>query len=430
MFISLLSLGCDKNLADSEELLRGLRKSGILYTPKTELADVILLNTCAFIEDAKRESIYEILRLAELKNDGKKLLVMGCLAQRYKKELKKEIPEIDAIFGVGEHEKIISYCKGLQTPSHHNLEPFVNGPPELFDGPVAPLKVAEGCDRNCTFCVISSIRGPLRSRRPENVLKEAESYISAGVKELLLVAQDLTGFGKDLGGYGLVELLKDISSISGDFRIRPLYLYPSGITDDLLQVIGDEKKICKYLDLPLQHSEEKVLKAMGRGGGRDKYLSLISRIRDAVPGATLRTTLIVGFPGETGEDFEGLLDFVRKARFERLGVFKYSKEETTRAAQMKGQVGKHIKQKRFEAVMELQAGISLEINKGLVGSRGRVLIESEEQVTALGRLCSQAPEVDGVTIINGLDGIKAGIGEFADVVITRAFDYDLEAKCL
>lgn len=430
MFVSLLSLGCDKNLADSEDLLRGLRKSGMLYTQEAGMADVILVNTCGFIEDAKRESIDGILRLAELKGKGKRLLVMGCLAQRYREELLEEVPEIDAIFGVGEHEEIIRYCKGLQPTSHPNLEPFADGPPVLFDGFVAPLKVAEGCDRGCAFCVIPSIRGPLRSRRPENILKEAESLISAGVKELLLVAQDLTGFGKDLGGYGLRDLLKDIASIGGDFRIRPLYLYPSGVTDDLLQVIGDEKKICKYIDLPLQHSEEKVLRAMGRGGGRDKYLSLISRIRDAVPGATLRTALIVGFPGETGDDFEGLLGFVRQARFERLGVFKYSREETTRAAGMKGQVGRHIKQKRYEAVMGLQAGISLEINKGLVGSRGRVLIESEEGGTALGRLCSQAPEVDGLTIVRGLEGKRASRGGFADVVITRAFDYDLEAECL
>jgi ribosomal protein S12 methylthiotransferase len=430
MLVSFLSLGCDKNLADSEDLLRGLKKSGVFYTPDPGLADVLLVNTCGFIEEAKRQSIDGILRLVELKDGGKRLLVMGCLAQRYKDDLLKEIPEIDAIFGVGEHEKIISYCKGLQSQSLSNPESINDGLPVLSDGIVAPLKVAEGCDRSCTFCVIPSIRGPLRSRRPEEILKEAESYVKAGVKELLLVAQDLTGFGKDLGDYGLVNLLKDIALISGDFRIRPLYLYPLGITDELLQAIGDEEKVCKYIDLPLQHSEEKVLKAMGRGGGSDKYLSLISHIRDTVPGATLRTTLMVGFPGETEDDFKGLLEFVRKARFERLGVFKYSKEETTEGAGMKGQVPGHVKQKRYDEVMELQAGISLEINMGLVGSRDRVLIESEEQDTALGRLCSQAPEVDGITIIKVLDGKRAGRGEFADVVITKAFDYDLEAKCL
>lgn len=430
MLVSFLSLGCDKNLADSEDLLRGLKKSGVFYTPDPGLADVLLVNTCGFIEEAKRQSIDGILRLVELKDGGKRLLVMGCLAQRYKEDLLEEIPEIDAIFGVGEHEKIISYCKGLQSQSLSNPESINDGLPVLSDGIVAPLKVAEGCDRRCTFCVIPSIRGPLRSRRPEDILKEAESYVKAGVKELLLVAQDLTGFGKDLGDYGLVNLLKDIASISGDFRIRPLYLYPLGITDELLQAIGDEEKVCKYIDLPLQHSEVKVLKAMGRGGGSDKYLSLISHIRDTVPGATLRTTLMVGFPGETEDDFKGLLEFVRKARFERLGVFKYSKEETTKGAGMKGQVPGHVKQKRYGEVMELQAGISFEINEGLVGRRGRVLIESEEQGSALGRLCSQAPEVDGITIIKGLDGKRAGRGEFVDVIITKAFDYDLEAKCL
>jgi ribosomal protein S12 methylthiotransferase len=430
MLVSFVSLGCDKNLADSEYLLRGLKRNGVFYTPNIDLADVILVNTCGFIEEAKRQSIEEILRLAESKDNGKRLLVMGCLAQRYREELLVEIPEIDAIFGVGENDEIIDYCKRLKSRSFSIPESSDDAPLALSDGIVAPLKVAEGCDRSCTFCVIPSIRGPLRSRRPEDILEEAESYIGAGIRELLLVAQDLSGFGRDLGGYGLVNLLKDIASISGDFRIRPLYLYPSGITDDLLQVIGDEEKVCKYIDLPFQHSEEKVLKAMGRGGGSDKYLSLISHIRDSVQGATLRTTLMVGFPGETADEFEGLLDFVRKARFERLGVFKYSKEETTKGAGMKGQVLGYIKQKRYEDVMELQAGISLEINKGLIGSRDRVLIESEELGTALGRLCSQAPEVDGITIIKGLDGKRAGRGEFANVVITRAFDYDLEAEFL
>jgi ribosomal protein S12 methylthiotransferase len=422
MNISLLSLGCPKNSVDSDNLLKGLSDRGVVCTAGPEEADIMLVNTCGFIEEAKRESIGEILRLARLKAGGRRLLVFGCLAQRYGEELKREIPEIDAIFGVGEEDEILRYC--TQTGSALEGARPVSGQKAFPQRSVTSyIKVAEGCDRGCSFCVIPSIRGAFRSRSPEAILREADSLVGSGSRELVLIAQDLTGYGKDLRGYGLCELLRDMASISGEFWIRLLYLYPTSIEDGLLEAVASEEKICRYMDMPLQHSEDGVLRSMRRGGSRQKYRELVEHIRQRVPDVALRTTFMVGFPGESGEDFRGLMEFVEETRFERMGVFKYSKEEGTPSASMRGQVPERTKEMRLDSLMRLQAEVSLEKNRAMVGRKVRALVEGVEGLTALGRIYSQAPEIDGLTFING-DGLKKG--QFVDIEITRADYYDLE----
>lgn len=430
MNVSLLTLGCPKNTADSENLLRGLLARGIGRAEDPAEADLVLVNTCGFIEDAKRESVEEILRLVRLK-DGRRLLVFGCLAQRYGKELRKEIPEIDALFGVGEEKKIISYCveaAPLFKGRHEMSEKGAAGAASPPAGPAATsyIKVAEGCDKGCSFCVIPSIRGPFRSLEPEGILHEAASRVRAGSRELVLVAQDLTGFGRDLGGYGLGRLLSDMASISGDFWIRTLYLHPASLDDGLIEAIAGEDKVCKYMDIPFQHSERKVLRAMRRAGSKEQYLELIGRIREAVPGVALRTTVMVGFPGEGEREFRGLLEFVEEARFERLGVFKYSREEGTAASAMRGQVPPRVKERRMEELLELQAGISLEKNLSLVGRPMRALVEEAGEGAARGRIYSQAPEIDGLTHITDITGGRVAAGSLADIRITGAEHYDLE----
>lgn len=459
--VSIVNLGCPKNLVDSETLLGNLGKEGFVNTPNAEDAELVLVNTCGFIEEAKRESIEEILKLRHLKGEGKKLLVFGCLAKRYGDELKKEIPEIDALWGVGEEEKIVDYCKkavGSQKriedgQKNNEKEGPMSGMGRLGTGPFAYLKVAEGCSRGCTYCVIPDIRGPYRSTEPEKILRKAEEHIASGIRELVLVAQDIGSYGREFGGYTLVSLLKDMASISGDFWIRLLYLYPTAINDELLSLLSYEHKICKYLDVPLQHSENRILKAMGRAGTRESYTHLIRRIRDAVPGAALRTTFIVGFPGEKDDDFRGLRRFVEQMRFERLGVFVYSKEEGTPAAEMKGTVPKKIKEERRDEIMRIQSRISLDINKTLVGKRFKTIVDETDGDTIIGRLSSQAPEIDGVVIIekkhgamrtaHGVSGRKIQKnaarlsfhpsrslrpGEFVEVEIKEAYDYDLRGE--
>jgi ribosomal protein S12 methylthiotransferase len=421
MRVHLLTLGCAKNTADSGRLLERLTAQGARHAPAADEADLLIVNTCGFIEEAKRESIDEILRLAASKSAGQRLVVMGCLAQRYARELARELPEVDAFFGVGEEEALASYAGANGSPSSE--EPASN---PLFPRTAVPLKVAEGCDRRCTFCVIPSIRGPFRSREPDALLGEAEKHIENGARELMLVAQDLTSYGRDIPGYGgIARLIREMASLAGDFWLRPLYLHPAGVTDDLLDALGEEK-VCPYVDIPLQHSERAILLAMGRGGDAVAHRALLGRIREALPGAVLRTTLIVGFPGERERDFEGLLRFVREARFDRLGAFAYSREEGTPAAGLKGRVAKRAKEARLDALMDAQASISLEHNRALVGARERVLIEEVgRDGTAMGRTRGQAPEVDGVTFVTGA-GLREG--EFVDVTVTGASHYDLEVK--
>jgi ribosomal protein S12 methylthiotransferase len=418
----LISLGCPKNTADSEGLAEGLAKRGVLITDDAEEADILAVNTCGFIEDAKRESIDEILRLAGLKTDGKRLIVLGCLSERYGEELKREMPEIDALFGVGEEEKVIDYCAGGAGKVSHVVLPNGNFAASCY----RYVKVSEGCGRRCSFCVIPSIRGPHKSREPREILRDAEAALRAGAKELVLVAQDITAYGKDWKSGGLPGLLRDLASIEGDFWIRLLYLHPAGIDDALLEAMAEEDKVVKYVDVPLQHSEDRVLSAMRRAGGtRKEYLRLMVRIRKALPGVALRTAFIVGFPGETERDFQGLLDFVEEVRFDRLGAFAYSREEGTAAASMKPQVPREVKERRLEELMRVQAEISLEKNRELVGRRFRALVDAAGAEEALGRIYSQAPEIDGHTIIKGA-GIEEG--GFLNVEITEEYDNDLAGK--
>jgi ribosomal protein S12 methylthiotransferase len=428
--VHLVSLGCPKNLVDSEKLLKRLGEKGLQYCANVDDSDIIMVNTCGFVEDAKRESIEEILRVAALKKGNKKLLVLGCLAQRFGDDLIKEVPEIDALWGVGEEEHIAEYCE-------RTVLPLLNSPltkrryregdagDRFIDTPYAYLKIAEGCDRNCSYCVIPGIRGRFRSRRPDEILAEAEGLIQAGTKEIIVVAQDITSYGKDICRYDLSRLVGDIASISGDFWIRLLYLYPTSVNDRLIETIALEEKVCKYIDVPLQHASAKILKLMGRGGSAASFEKLIGRVRSAVPDVNIRTTFIVGFPKETEEEFRELEAFIRKMKFDRLGVFTYSKEEGTPSSKLKGQVPVRTKKSRYERLMAAQSGISLEKNKSLVGRTFRAVVDEVSNDIAIARISSQAPEIDGVVFVEDGDLKK---GEFVAVEIVDAYDYDLRGR--
>lgn len=457
----MVSLGCPKNLVDSDTLLTKLRREGFLYTPETGNADLVLVNTCGFIEEAKKESVEEILKLKHITEDGGKLLVFGCLAKRYGDELKKEIPEIDGLWGVGEEDKIVEYCKRItfgvrssECGDGADLKRIT--PCAELNTPNFPsyayVKVAEGCSRGCTYCVIPSIRGPFRSMEPDSILRKAEEHIHSGARELVLVAQDLGSYGREYRGYSLSSLVRDIASIRGRFWIRLLYLNPTSMNDELLSVVAEEEKVCKYLDIPLQHSEERILRAMGRGGAKKSIAQLIKKIRAAIPQITLRTTFIVGFPGETEEDFAGLKKFVEETGFERLGVFLYSREEGTPASKMKGNVPRKTSERRRDEIMKLQSSISLKKNEALVGKKLRALVDEVEGGTAIARLSSQAPEIDGVVLLDTKTRRigetetriprekesprhrvavapfqkKVRAGEFVKVQIVEAYDYDLK----
>ena len=451
--VHITTLGCPKNTVDSGHLAGAFTAEGFITAEDAGDADILLVNTCGFIKDAKEESIEEVLRLAQMKEDGRKLVVFGCLAARYRNELLKEIPEIDVIWGVGEEAQIIEYCKkqraeGIGHRSEKNTVPSITcNPSPITPMSYAYLKIAEGCDKKCTFCVIPSIRGTFRSVRPELIMAEASEYIKAGVRELILVAQDITNYGKDLEGYDLVALLRDLASLPGDFYIRLLYLYPTAISKTLIEYIAAEDKIHKYLDIPLQHSEDRILRLMGRRGTRTEYLKLIRTLRRQIPGIALRTTFIVGFPTETEEEFNGLIDFIEEIRFERLGAFMFSKEEGTPSAAYKGQVPDKVKHRRFEEIMKRQALISLEINRELIGRRFRAIVDEAAEDVTLVRLYSHAPEIDGMVIIERAEGEdndagkhrsgdvlrhgdKPKVGDLVTVEITGAYDYDLKGKLI
>lgn len=424
--VSIITMGCPKNLVDSDNLGNLLQREGFLNTENLDEANIILINTCGFIEDAKRESIEEILRLRDIKRDGKSLLVFGCLAKRYREELTREIPEIDAIWGVGEEKGIVEYCKKTVKGGllEKNEMPPIHS--QSSSTSYAYIKIAEGCNRGCTFCVIPSIRGRYRSHAPEEVLRKAEEHVLSGVKELILVAQDISSYGQEFNGYDLSSLLKDITSISGNFWVRLLYLYPTSVNSKLIETIAENEKICKYLDIPLQHSEDKILKAMGRKGDKKFYSELIKRLREEIHGITLRTTMIVGFPGETEEDFEGLKRFVEEIEFDRLGVFAYSREEGTKASRLRNHIPKKIKERRRADLMSLQSTISLKKNLETVGRLYTALVDEINDDFSIARLYSQAPEIDGVVIIENYEGL--GAGNFVNVRIKEAFDYDLRGE--
>ncbi len=430
------TLGCPKNRVDSEIMLGTLCRAGYRLVQDPALADVIVVNTCGFIESAREESIQAILELAAMKEEGRcrKLVVAGCLVQRHAEELAEAIPEVDHLVGTGAYQEIASIVGEAQARRIVVPDPdFVHdaSTPRVSSMPshTAYLKVSEGCDNACAFCIIPALRGPQRSRPVDDVLAEAEALAAGGVVELSLVAQDLTAYGQDLPGkVRLQHLLPELCRVRGIRWIRLHYAYPRDFPDDLVDVIAREEKIAKYLDMPLQHSSDRLLRSMKRGRDSRFLRSLLARIRERVPGIALRTSLIVGLPGETEEDFRDLLAFVEEQRFERLGVFTYSREEGTAAAEMAGQVPEPVKRRRRDRVMEVQQAIAREHQRSFVGRRIEVLVDGASEETEhllAGRHSQQAPEIDGLTYVN--DG-TAFPGEMVTVEITDSSEYDLVGR--
>jgi ribosomal protein S12 methylthiotransferase len=434
--VYLHTLGCPKNRVDSEIMLGTLAEAGYRLVQDPAKAEVVVVNTCGFIESAKEESVDAIVELAELKRSGRcrKLVVTGCLVQRHADELARELPEVDHFLGTGAYPDIArvvsdAQAKRLVVPDpdfvHSATSPRVNSLPSH----TAYLKISEGCDNACAFCIIPRLRGPQRSRPIDDVVAEAAALAAQGTIELSLVAQDLTAWGHDLAGRPrLHRLLRELVKVEGVRWIRLHYAYPRDVPDALVEAIADEPKIVKYLDMPLQHSSDRLLRAMKRGRSSQFLRDLLAKLRARVPGIALRTSLIVGLPGETEEDFEDLLAFVEAQRFERLGVFEFSPEEGTPAATMRRQVPDAVKRARFERIMELQQGISRAHQRALVGRELEVLVEGRAEETEhllAGRHAQQAPEIDGITYVN--DGV-AYPGEIVTVEVTDASDYDLVGK--
>ena len=435
MNIFFVSLGCDKNLVDSEEMLGALTSGGYRITDDESKADVIIVNTCCFIHDAKEESIQTILEMASYKEQGncKALIVTGCLAQRYKEEITQEIPEVDAVLGTNSQKSILeAVSKALEGKVTHIFTPL-EGIPDLpgkrimtTGGYYEYLKIAEGCDKHCTYCIIPSIRGSYRSVPMEKLISQAEELAEQGVKELILVAQETTLYGKDLyGEKSLHLLLKKLCQISGIHWIRILYCYPEEIYPELIDTIRTEKKICHYLDLPIQHASDRILKKMGRRTTKQQLKDIVGELRRNIPDIMLRTTLITGFPGETADDHEELMEFVNEMEFERLGVFTYSPEENTPAALMKNQIEEEVKENRKEELMELQQEISLDNGEKLIGKTLTVMVEGKvADVNAyVGRTYGDAPGIDGYIFINTGELLMSG--DFVRVKVTGALEYDL-----
>lgn len=435
MNILFISLGCDKNLVDSEVMLGLLDARGYQIVDDETQADVIVVNTCCFIHDAKEESIQTILDMARYKSEGKlkALIVTGCLAQRYQEEIQKEIPEVDAVLGTTSYDKIVDAVEeALAGNGHMELADIDALPlPETkrlvtTGGHFAYLKIAEGCDKHCTYCIIPKVRGNYRSVPMERLIKEAEDLAEQGVKELILVAQETTLYGKDLyGEKSLYKLLRNLCKIRGIRWIRILYCYPEEIDDNLIQVIKEEPKICHYLDLPIQHANDSILKRMGRRTSKEQLVGIITRLREEIPDITLRTTLITGFPGETEKQHEELMDFVDEMEFDRLGVFTYSPEEDTPAAEMPDQISEEVKEDRQAEIMELQQEIVFAQAEDMIGKEVLVMIEGKvaDENAYVGRTYKDAPNVDGLIFINTDEELMTG--DFAKVKVTGALEYDL-----
>ncbi len=427
----MISLGCPKNQVDAEQMLGVLAGSGFEITSERSEADVIVVNTCGFIDSAKEESIEAILEAASMKREGRcsKVIIAGCLAQRYRDELLKELPEADAVVGTAEINRIGDICKQALSGKEHLLEvsppAIVYGLPRLSTTPshYRYVKIAEGCSNRCSYCAIPIIRGNFKSRPYGSILDEARSLVDEGARELILLAQDSTAY-RD-GGADLPMLLKALARISGIEWVRLMYAYPGRISSELMTVMAEEKNICKYLDIPVQHFDDKVLLSMNRRGTSGDIRRTIEELRKRVPGITLRTSLIVGFPGETEAAFKKLLAFVKEAEFEHLGVFAYSPEEGTAAYNLKPQVPAEIATGRLRSIMRAQAKISLKKNRALIGTRRRVLVDGMEDMALVGRLETQAPDVDGMVY---LSETEAEPGEFVDITITHATEYDLMGR--
>ena len=464
MKIGFVSLGCPKNLVDGEVMLGMARDAGHEITSDAEGADVIVVNTCAFIDNAKEESIDAILEMAQLKKDGKakKLIVTGCLAERYREQLKKEIPEIDACLGTGEVPEIVNAINGTVTPMKlFKKSDFAGGgvgdhsalrkpahpgegitylygaeTPRVLTTPkhFAYMKIAEGCDYTCAFCIIPTLRGEYRSRDIDSLVREAEQLAAQGVKEILLISQDSSFFGIDRKEkQALSRLLRRLNDVAGLEWIRMLYLYPTTITDDVLEAMAECEKVCKYVDLPLQHASADVLRRMRRPGNRESYDKLLARVRRTVPGVTLRTTFIVGFPGETEADFEELCDFVRDTEFDHVGVFTYSHEEGTRAFEMDDDVPAKVKAKRRDTLMALQKSIVAKRQKARKGQTIRVMVDGpvpDMPLAFQGRLEGQAPEIDAIVYLSECDPEVVQSGQVITAVVTGAKDYDLIATAI
>ena len=441
MKVGFVSLGCPKNLVDSEVMMGQLASHGHELTPHPDQADVLVVNTCSFIDPAKKESVDTILEMAEYKKIGraKKLIVAGCLVERYRDQIQREMPEVDAVIGTNEIEQIVPLCEGVEVAAnpfepylYHDLTPRVLATPKHY----AYMKIAEGCDHPCTFCVIPQYRGKFRSRRFESVIAEATRLFQQGVREINLIGQDTTCYGEDFGlKDGLAALLARLAQIETPTEkwIRFLYAYPNKVTQKLLDTIASHAALVKYIDMPLQHSSPRILKRMKRGASGDIFLKLIERIRRTIPGIAIRTSMIVGFPGETARDFEELCQFIEAARFDRLGVFSYSDEDSSVSYHLDGKLDGRTIHNRKRRLMALQRKIARMRNRQLVGSEVTVLVEGISKETDLlweSRMPTQAPEIDGVTLINDVEGAEPKPGQMRKLRITEAHDYDVVGTLL
>ena len=435
MKILFISLGCDKNLVDTEKMMGLLSESGYEFTDDEDEAEAVIVNTCCFISDAKQESINTLLEMAELRKEGKirALIATGCLAQRYKDEIRKEIPEVDALVGIA---SIVDIKDALDEALKQNRKDFFRETGKIHadmrhrivttGGHFAYLKIAEGCNKNCTYCIIPKVRGRYVSVPMEELLKEARDLADKGVKELILVAQETTLYGTDLYGKKMLpELLRKLCEVDGLRWIRILYCYPEEITDELIDTIASEEKVCNYLDIPIQHASDAILRKMGRRTDQEELRERITRIRERIPGIALRTTLISGFPGETQEDFEDLYRFVNETEFDRLGVFPYSQEEDTAAAEMEDQIPDEIKNSRRDELMELQQAVCFDKNEEMIGTVLEVMVEGKvaDEDTYVTRTYRDAPSVDGYLFLN--TGANLMTGDFVKVKVTGSNDYDL-----
>ncbi|HHT87839.1 MAG TPA: 30S ribosomal protein S12 methylthiotransferase RimO [Clostridiales bacterium] len=436
MNIFFISLGCDKNLVDSENMLGILHDNGYIITDNESKADIIIINTCCFIHDAKEESIETILEMADYKKIGnlKALIVTGCLAERYKDEILEEIPEVDALLGTTAISEILHVIDEVMDGKKHTCFADLNRQPAIISKRVIStvpyysyLKIAEGCDKHCTYCIIPKLRGKYRSRAMDELTDEASYLASNGVKELILVAQETTLYGVDLyGKKALPELLRRLCKISGIEWIRLLYCYPEEITDELIDTISSEPKICNYLDIPIQHCSDRILKLMGRKATKEDIINIVKKLRERIPHIVLRTTLITGFPTETDNEHEELLRFIEKVRFDRLGVFTYSKEEDTPAALLKPQITAKVKKKRQKQLMELQQSIAFDISSSHIGRVFDVIIEgriADKDKVYVGRTYMDGPKVDGYIFINSEEELMSG--DIIQAKVTGANHYDL-----
>ena len=435
MKILFISLGCDKNLVDTEVMLGMLASRGYEMTNDEQEADIIVINTCCFIHDAKEESIQNILEMAEYKKNGsaKALIVTGCMAERYRQEILDEIPEVDEVLGTTAYDRILDAVDAALAGQHEVMTADLDALPlpetkrlVTTGGHFAYLKIAEGCDKHCTYCIIPKIRGNFRSVPMERLQKEAQDLAEQGVKELILVAQETTLYGKDLyGEKSLPKLLRELCKISGIRWIRILYCYPEVITDELIQVMKEEPKICHYLDLPIQHANDTILKRMGRRTSKQELIDIVQKLRKEIPDICLRTTLITGFPGETQEQHEEVMEFIDTLEFDRLGAFTYSPEEDTPAATFEDQIDEEVKEDRQADIMELQQEIAFDKAEDMIGREVLVMIEGKvaDENAYVGRTYRDAPNVDGLIFIN--TDVELISGDFAKVKVTGALDYDL-----